>query len=146
MKRFLLVGYPLVELLTAVAFIIWLGFGWTIVIYIAGFPIGWFLLKSAGRATVELANEQRTPTKSVTFRFISGVLFVIPGFWSDVLGALCLVPFVQGRIAAPFAFLTTPVGGVNWRVNTWSGGEVVEGVVIHDPDDPNDQRFLNSAD
>ena len=146
MKRFLLVGYPIIEFCTALTFIIWIGFGWTFLIYVAGFPIGWLLLKSAGRSTVELANSQRTPTKSVTFRFIAGVLFFIPGFWSDVLALLCLVPFIQDRIAAPFAFLTTPSGGVNWRMSSWSGGEVVEGVVIHEHDDPNTQRFLGTAD
>ena len=146
MKKFLLVGYPVIEFCTAVAFIIWIGFGWTLVIYLAGFPLGWLMLKSAGRSTVELANMQRTPTKNVTFKFISAVLFLIPGFWSDVLAVLCLVPFVQDRIAAPFAFLTTQSGGVNWPMSRWAGGDVIEGVVIHETDDPNTQRFLGSED
>lgn len=147
MKKFLFIGYPVLELCTAVAFIIWLGFGWTIVIYVVGIPIGWLILKSAGRKSLELAKEQQTPSRALSFRFVAGVLFLIPGFWTDLCALLCFVPFIQAKIAAPFSFLTSNSNGVNWRVSSWNtGGDIVEGVVIHENDDPNTQNFLGSRD
>ena len=143
MKRILFVGYPILEFFTAVLFIIWFGLGWTLVIYVLGIPIGWVTLKSAGRKSLELAKAQQTPSRALSFRFVAGVLFLIPGFWTDVCALLCFVPFIQAKIAAPFSFLNGRSNGVNWRVNTWnSGGDIVEGVVIHENDDPNSQKFL----
>ena len=137
MKKFLLLGYPVLEFCTALFFIVWLGFGWTFLIYIVGIPIGWIALKTAGRQSRELARNQQLPSRALSFRFVAGMLFLIPGFWTDVLALLCFIPLVQARIAAPFAFLHSNASNLQSRINPWDdGSEIIEGVVIHENDDP----------
>lgn len=142
-KRLLIFGYPLLEVSTAWALIIWLGFGWTFVIYVAGMPIGWIVFKQAGRRALDAAHRQEVPPAKLTFRMLAGVLFMIPGLWTDVLALLCLVPYLQQRMLAPFANVTSSPGNMNWRMSSWGqGSEVIEGVVIHENDDPFDSGSI----
>ena len=145
MKKFIFLGFPILEFLTALVLISLIGFGWTFVLYLIGFPIGWFVLKAAGRRSLELARMQQAPSQALTFRFIAGALFLIPGLWTDLFALLCFMPLVQRVVARPFMFLSNTSGGVNWRVNTWGNSEIIEGVVIHKNDDPQQQGFLDSA-
>lgn len=137
LKRLLIFGYPLLEICTAWALIIWVGFGWTFIIYVAGMPIGWLVFKQAGRRALDAAQRQQVPITKLTFLMLAGVLFMIPGVWTDFLALLCLIPVVQKRLASPFANINTSSGNMNWRMSTWSNGsEIIEGVIVHENDDP----------
>lgn len=96
-------GYLIIEI--AVAF--WLAslVGWLLVIglTIAGFALGVIVMSSAGtQAAAALREASATgtaPTGSVgssATRFIAGVLIATPGFVTDVLGLLLLIPPVGG--------------------------------------------------
>lgn len=138
-KRLLIFGYPLLEISTAWILIIWLGFGWTLFIYVAAIPLGWLLFKQAGRRAIAAAQRQQVPASKLTFHMLAGVLFMIPGVWTDVLALLCLIPLVQKMLAAPFASMSAHTGNINVRLNSWNqGSQIVEGVVIHENDDPFD--------
>ncbi len=136
-KRLLIFGYPLLEISTAWLLIIWLGFGWTVFVYVAGLPLGWLLFKKAGRSALDAAQQKQVPASRTTFHMLAGVLLMIPGVWTDILAVLCLIPFVQKILAAPFAAMNTHTGNINVRLNNWNqDSQIVEGVVIHENDDP----------
>ncbi|MDI2129180.1 FxsA family protein [Yinghuangia seranimata] len=77
---------------------------------------------------------------------LGGVLLMIPGFISDVLGLLCVLPFTRplvrrliGGTVAGQVVRRTKVGGAAWQVREQvrmhaQDGKVVQGEVI-DPDD-----------
>ncbi|CAB4889048.1 MAG: hypothetical protein F2923_07960 [Actinobacteria bacterium] len=143
LKRLLIFGYPLLEVSTAWALIIWLGFGWTFVIYVSGIPIGWLVFKHAGRRALDAAHRQEVPPATLAFQVLAGVLFMIPGIWTDIFALLCLIPYLQKRMSAPFANMSTSPGNINWRMSSWSqGSEIIEGVVIHENDDPFDSGSI----
>ena len=136
-KRLLIFGYPLLEISTAWLLIILLGFGWTFIIYVGAMPLGWLLFKQAGRSAIASAQRQQVPASKLTFHMLAGVLFMIPGFWTDVLALLCLIPLIQKLLASPFAAMSTHTGNINVRLTNWNQeSQIVEGVVIHDSDDP----------
>jgi len=146
-RRLLIFGYPLLEIVTFFALVTWFGWGWALLIYFIGIPIGWLVFRNGGRAALRSARAGTTPTRAATFGMLAGVLMMIPGFWTDVAGLLCLLPFVQSRLAAPFTNLSTATGGMNWRVRTWgNGADIVQGVVIPENDDPLDWRSIERRD
>ncbi|MDO8731163.1 MAG: FxsA family protein [Actinomycetota bacterium] len=142
-RRLLIFGYPLLEIVTFFAFVSWFGWGWALLISFIGMPIGWVVFRSGGRAALASAKRSSTPSRSVTFRMLSGLLFMIPGFWTDVASSALFIPLLQARLAAPFTNLNTASGGMNWRVRTWrEDGDIVQGVVIHENDDPLNPRSI----
>ncbi|MDP2013498.1 MAG: FxsA family protein [Actinomycetota bacterium] len=143
LRRLVIFGYPLLEIVTFFFFVTWFGWGWALFISFIGIPIGWMVFRNAGRAALAAAKRSAAPSRAITFRMLSGVLFMIPGFWTDIAALLLFVPGVQARLAAPFTNLNTPSGGMNWRVRSWGGsGDIVEGVVIHENDDPFNTRSV----
>ena len=147
LRRLLLFGYPLLEIVTFFAFVTWLGWGWALLISFIGIPIGWMVFRNAGRQALQAAKRSSAPSRATTFQMLSGVLLMIPGFWTDVAALVLFMPPLQARLAAPFTNLNTPTGAMNWRVRTWgSGGDIVEGVVIHENDDPFDNRSIERND
>jgi UPF0716 family protein affecting phage T7 exclusion len=78
---------------------------------------------------------------------LSGLLFMIPGFWTDVAALILFIPRLQARLASPFTNINTSTGGMNWRVRTWgNGSDIVQGVVIHENDDPLNTRAIERED
>lgn len=57
------------------------------------------------------------------FRTMSGLLLILPGFLTDALGLVLLLPPLQRAIVRALAPRTTVVAGAA----VWRGGEVVEG-------------------
>lgn len=77
----------------------WIGAGWTILALIAGSVLGALLLRVQGarawRALRDAANTRRPPHREIAdgaLIFLGGLLILLPGFISDVLGLLCLLP------------------------------------------------------
>ena len=76
----------------------------TLGLVVAGFLIGSALLRGRGIATVQNALGATTQGNSVTpalvdglLLAIAGILFMIPGFGSDVVALLVLVPPIRSR-------------------------------------------------
>lgn len=77
----------------------WIGAGYTILLLIASSLLGAFLLKREGgrafRALRAAVNTRRPPHREIADGVIivlGGLLMLLPGFISDVLGLLCLLP------------------------------------------------------
>lgn len=119
MKRRLLVfGYPLAEILTAMGVASLIGWTWTIVLLAVGIPIGWTITKRAGARVLTQMQESLTqgtmPAQGLSV--LAGLLITIPGFLTDALGALLLIPPVQGWVRT------------RWRLP--GEGTVIQGVII----------------
>jgi UPF0716 protein FxsA len=113
----LAVLWPVAELFVAIQVAHVIGAVPTIVLLIAGWPIGRWALRSQGAAAWRrlgmALDERRTPTREVVdgaLVVIGGILLMIPGFISDVIGILFLLP--------PTRALTRPLLLRNLRSRT----------------------------
>lgn len=144
-SRLLLYGFPLLELITMYVVAQFIGWGWTFLLLLVGIPVGFAVMRNAGDAAMrDLAQAASTgqpvdPSRH-TLPFIGGLLIAIPGFWTDLVGALLLVPPVQrllhrrGRPWLEERFVAVRVPGVHNP-----GGDVIVGEVVRD-DPPHTQQ------
>lgn len=98
----LLLLFPVLELFVLVKVGMSIGFLPTFLLVVAGSMLGIFVVRVAGLATAisaraslargELPAQQMLNGLMMT---IGGGLLVLPGFLSDVLGLLCLMPFTR---------------------------------------------------
>lgn len=79
----------------------------TLLLLFAGGVLGISLIRSAGagiveavRSPVQASSVQRGAAGMAVARVISGLLFVIPGFFSDIIGLLLLLPPVRQWLRA----------------------------------------------
>src|SRR4051812_28659470 len=100
----------LTALAELVAFVLvagWIGVGWTILLTLATSALGWVLLARQGlRALGELRERARTrqaPGRALGdagLVAVGGLLMVLPGFLTDVVGLLCLLPGTRSVVRA----------------------------------------------
>lgn len=104
--KFLFFLWPLAE----IAVFIWvgalIGVGWTLLLIIVTTVLGSVLMRQQGfKAMREFSQNARMgraePSDVVegSFIFIGGFLLILPGFITDVIGLLCLIPTVRKTIA-----------------------------------------------
>jgi UPF0716 protein FxsA len=140
--RLLILGYPLLEIITIYLVAQVIGWGWTFLILLAGFPIGFAFMRNAGDATmrdmVAAADSGReVDTSRHTLAFVGGLLILVPGFWSDLVGLLLIVPLTQrlfrrrGRIWFEDRFTAVRFPGTHYP-----GGDVIQGSVIVTEESP----------
>ena len=126
-----------------IASIIWVGRALgiipTLVLLFAGGAIGIRLLKSAGssvmktlRQPVEASSPLWSAGGLAASRVVAGLLFLIPGFFSDILALLVLLPPVQRWVGSHFQVKTFAAGTA--KSNDWSRreefGAVIEGEAV----------------
>jgi len=77
----------------------WIGFGWTLLVLLGTTLLGGWLVRREGarawRSFSAAVAEGRPPGRSALdgmLILIGGLLVLLPGFVSDVLGLLCLLP------------------------------------------------------
>jgi UPF0716 protein FxsA len=98
----LLVLWPLAELFVIVKISEWIGFIWMLVLLFITWPVGTRLLRSQGRAALrrlsDAVTEGRTPALEVidgAMALFGAVLLLVPGFITDGIGVLLLIPVVR---------------------------------------------------
>ena len=91
--------WPLAELFVIVKVSEAIGFLWMLVLLIISWPIGTRILRSQGRAAwrqfAQAVQAGRTPTEEVlngALVLVGGLLILVPGFITDAIGLLLLVP------------------------------------------------------
>src|SRR5215470_10817893 len=96
---FFLICWPLLELFVAFEVSQLIGVIWTVLLILFSVLVGMWAVRSQGRAVWRrLANGiaiGRPPARDVldgALVLMGGVLFILPGFISDVIGALLLLP------------------------------------------------------
>jgi UPF0716 protein FxsA len=95
----LLLCWPIAELFVAIQVADAIGILWTVILLIAGWPLGTWAIRSQGRAVWRrlsvAVSEGRPPGREVldgALVLIGGALLIIPGFITDALGILALLP------------------------------------------------------
>lgn len=101
----LLLAVPVVELWVFVAVSNWIGFGWALLALVAASALGVVLIRREGLAAWRRVESEvaagRAPTRSVAdgaLVLAGGVLLVLPGFVTGVVGLLLLLPPVRSLI------------------------------------------------
>jgi UPF0716 protein FxsA len=131
----LLICWPLLELFVAFEVSQLIGVTWTVLLILFSVPLGMWAVRSQGRAVWRRLADGiatgRPPGRDVldgALVLIGGVLFILPGFVSDVFGALLLLPpsragvrgllvrNFQGRFVKRMAGFTT--GGSSYDVES----------------------------
>ena len=110
----------LAELVVYVLVAQWIGVGWTILATLATSALGWALLARQGtRALADLRERARTRRSAGTelgnagLIAAGGLLMVLPGFISDLIGLLCLLPGTRSLVRGALTRLVVarlPVG------------------------------------
>ena len=135
-RRLLAFGYPLVELLLLWWVASMIGWGFALLLILAGFPVGAALMANAAAKSTTIASspdsERLKVLQATTGMFTAGLLITIPGFLTDLFGLILLLPPVQSILFRR---------GGDWietrmvRVpgfNNYRNGQVIQGVVITD--------------
>ncbi len=136
-SRLLMFGYPLLEVATAYAVGMWLGWGWMLLLLLAGIPVGFAVMRNAGDAAmVDLQRAAQTGEEPDAGKhglaFLGGLLIMIPGFWTDLVGLLLVLPPTQRLLRARSrAWLSSRVMTVRMPGVHYPGGDVIQGTVIH---------------
>ena len=144
--KVLLLAYPIVEVATVILVAQWIGWGWTLLLVIVGIPIGLGVMRNAGGAAMadlrEAAATGVPPTEQGRHAttMVAGGLIAVPGFWTDLVGLLLLVPPTRGM------FRVRAGAWINSRMATLRmpgvydprgfSGDVVQGTVIRADDGP----------
>jgi len=102
----LLLLFPVLELFVLVKVGMSIGFLATFLLVVAGSMLGVFVIRVAGLATAMSARESlargELPAQQMMdglMMTVGGGLLVLPGFISDVLGLICLMPFTRRLLA-----------------------------------------------
>jgi UPF0716 protein FxsA len=137
--RAVLLGYPLIELVTIFLVAQWIGWGWTLLLLVAGLPIGFGIMRNAGGAAMadlQAAAQTGSPAPGQgrhAVTMLAGLLIAIPGFWTDLAGLLLVLPPIQRMVRARAGAWVEPrmsrmrMPGYDPR---GFSGDVVEGTVI----------------
>jgi UPF0716 protein FxsA len=101
----------------------------TVLALIAGWPVGWWLMRAEGRATLRRVQAAFSTGRGVggsdsvidgALALAAGPLFIVPGFITDALALALLVPFVRRRAVA--LMLRRARGRVVRRAAGFAGG------------------------
>lgn len=140
----LFIGVPLLELTVIIRVGQTIGVGWTILLLIADSVVGAWLLKREGRRALAALGDAfgsgRMPARELAdgmLVLVGGVLMLTPGFLSDVLGILCILPFTRPLarglltrfVATRMVVLPTEQPGNGQRPRP-AGHDVVQGEVV----------------
>jgi UPF0716 protein FxsA len=146
-SRLIFFGYPLAEILVLWGVASLIGWGWALLGLLAGFPIGLALMRNAGNsaaASVQAGPERAAElASSMAGQFAAGVLFFIPGYLTDLVGAALLLPGVRAGVGR---WMARRFNQQAWYSRFPGSGDVIRGTVIiedlrvDDPDESGDER------
>jgi UPF0716 protein FxsA len=161
-----LIAVPIVEVWLLIQVGRQIGGWWTVAILVAEALLGAWLLRREGRrawATLQEAfGTGRMPTRELTdaaLVLVGGLLLMLPGFLTDVIGFVCLLPFTRplarrllewlvvrrvSRLASPLlpaydprqGGRATPGAGFGHGFGAGpSSGDIIEGEIVEGPDE-----------
>lgn len=142
------IGLPILEIALLIMLGRAIGVGWTVALLLGEALLGAYLLKrEGGRAWTAVLDALRSgvpPTGELAdgaLVVMGGVLFILPGLLSDILGLLCLIPGTRS-LTRKLAFRALglkepPAVALQRHVPSGAGqtipGDVVEGDVVDTP-------------
>ena len=139
----LLVAVPILEVYVLVQVGQRIGVGWTVLILVAEAVLGGWLLRREGarawRALEGAFRGGRIPTGELAdaaLVLVGGVLLMLPGFVTDVIGLFFLIPFTRPFARSVLGFFVarrlSRTGLVRGPSHPYGRGTVVEGEVVPD--------------
>lgn len=142
-RRLLIFGLPLLEIATAYVVAQLIGWGWMFLLLFLGIPAGFALMRNAGDAAMRDAIAAQQSGRPIdasrhALAFVGGVLIAIPGFWTDLLGLLLVIPVTQrlfrsrARRWTEGRFTAVRMPGIRFPAE----GDVIQGTVIQRDDEP----------
>ncbi len=154
----LIVGLPLAEISLFVTLGAWLGLWLTLGVVIGTTILGiWLIRRQGERAQTDLraammARQNPAPAlASDALNVVAGLLLILPGFLTDTLGALLLLPPVQRWVVARLALRAHAVVQSQVRTQAWGAAtsatmstrrdqDVIDGTWEELPPDENTPR------
>jgi UPF0716 protein FxsA len=138
----LFIGVPLVEIFVLIQVGQVIGPWWTILLLIADSIFGTWLIRREGskawQALTTALNTGRMPARELAdgaLILIGGTLMLTPGFVTDLLGVLLILPLTRPAARRMLTQVITRrllrAGNVS-RPGPGSGGSVVQGEVVED--------------
>lgn len=134
-KRLVLFGYPLIEILLLWLVASFVGWFVAILLVIAGLPAGAALIRNSASKYIGSRNADETEReliiRSSTGMFLAGLLIMMPGFLTDALGLLLLIPPIQKRVMSRIGNWTRTRMMRTPGFNSYAyQGDVIQGIVI----------------
>lgn len=125
----LLLAVPLIEIALFVTVGGWLTLWPTLAIVLGTGVLGVFIMRLQGlraisdmRSALKTMQSPMSPMANSAMIMAAGILLILPGFLTDTLGLLLLIPFVRhwliGRFAGKMRVFTTTGPNHNWRDGT----------------------------
>jgi UPF0716 protein FxsA len=126
----------------------------TLLLLLAGGVLGIGLIRSAGtsiiaalRSPVQASSLQQSAAGKAMAHALSGLFFLIPGFFSDVIGLLLLIPQFRRWLRSKIPVQSVSAGmGQNRQGETIIEAEAVEIVGELHPPDPGRGRDKGGSD
>lgn len=110
----------------------WIGFWNTLLLVIGTAVLGFALIRHQGMAALNQGRQKlamgQPPIEELTtglFLALAGVLFIHPGFITDALGLLCLIPGLRKLLAAWAIMRFARSAGT--RADAFRGEDVIDG-------------------
>jgi UPF0716 protein FxsA len=133
----LFIVVPIAELAVLIQVGQEIGVGWTVAILIADAILGSILMRAQGRAAWRRFNEAmqtgRVPAREVidgALVMFGGLLMLTPGFITDILGFLLLIPPTRALARAVLAKRLTQRMVVSMTGPRVRGDDVVDGTAV----------------
>ncbi len=134
---------PLIEIYLLIKVGSWLGAWPTVLLVVFTAVLGAFLLKQQGLATLERVRqsvaEGRVPAVELlegAMLIIGGALLLTPGFFTDAIGFICLIPPLRRKIIV-WAIQRGLVMSVGGGGKTHRGPQTLDGECWREDDDNN---------
>jgi UPF0716 protein FxsA len=142
----LFVWYAVIEVAALVAVVYWLGLGWTLLLLLLGAVVGmWLVRREGARAALAVAESVRggraprsEPGRSGLHAELTdgaliglaGLLILVPGLVSDVLGLLLVLPPTRALARTRLVRMVERRSRALRTVRIHTGGLVVDGSVV----------------
>jgi UPF0716 protein FxsA len=139
---FLFLVIPIVEIYFLIQVGSVIGAFPTILLVVATAVIGAFLLRQQGMATLARFQSSMSsgalPAKEMmegVLLLVGGALLMTPGFFTDTIGFLCLIPFTRQFIVGQVIkrSLFKAQSGVSGAHRSAAGDDIIEGEFSHKP-------------
>jgi UPF0716 protein FxsA len=129
--RYIFPAFFILEVASLIAVGSWLGFGWTFLLLLATFIAGVVLVRNMGAEVMGLLRRGQLQTQDIAaalpkahLRLLAGLLLIIPGFASDILALVALLPPVQAYASKLMR------GWLERNAPRPQGGVVIEGEAV----------------
>ncbi len=125
-----------------------IGVPWTLAILIAEAVLGAWLMRREGnkawRALVDAYTTGKMPSGQLAdaaLVLVGGLLLILPGFLTDLIGLVCLLPWTRPTARRAIAVVVARQAArsgfdVNSVRSPYAGGTVVEGETVDGPEEP----------